>query len=115
MIDVDGTYLERKRQKLLPQNPALEPLPCPDFPAVGWLVITLGDHPQEIPAEMPSILQSTLYTYLAEGVGNTKGSMAFRALKQGYKHYASGRLSKLEIQTRHPHYVFVRCSMVPSM
>ena len=45
VIDVDGTYLEQKRQKLLPQNPGLEVLPCPDFPVVGWLVITLGDHP----------------------------------------------------------------------
>ena len=56
-----------------------------------------------------------MYTYLAEGVGNVKGSMAFCALKQGYKHYASGCLSKLEIQTRHPQYAFVRSSMIPSM
>lgn len=41
--------------------------------------------------------------------------MAFRALKQGYKHYASGRLSKHEIQTHHPEYAFVGSSIVPSM
>ena len=41
--------------------------------------------------------------------------MAFRALKQCYKHYASGHLHRLEIQTRHPEYVFVRSSMIPSM
>ena len=115
VIDVDGTYLERKRQKLLSQNSSVAPLQCPDFPMIGWKVITLSDHPQEMPAEMPSISQSTLYTYLAEGMGNAKGSMAFRALKQGYKHYASGRLSKLEIQALHPGYAFVRSSMIPSM
>ena len=55
------------------------------------------------------------YYYLAEGVGNAKGSNAFRALKRGYVHWASGRLSKLEVQTRHPNFTFVRCSMIPSM
>ena len=110
-VDVDGTYLERKRQKLLSQHSSVALLPHPSFPTVGWKLITL-DQQQEMPAEMPSVSQSTLYTYLAEGVGNVRGSMAFRALKQGYKHYASGRLSKLEI---HPEYAFVRSSIVPSM
>lgn len=114
VVDVDGTYLERKRQKLLSQHSSVALLPRPSFPAIGWKLITL-DQQQEMPAEMPSVSQSTLYTYLAEGVGNVRGSMAFRALKQGYKHYASGHLSKLEIQTRHPEYAFVRSSIVPSM
>ena len=114
VVDVDGTYLERKRQKLLSQHSSVALLPRPSFPTIGWKLITL-DQQQEMPAEMPSVSQSTLYTYLAEGVGNVRGSMAFRALKQGYKHCASGRLSKLEIQTRHPEYAFVRSSIVPSM
>ena len=113
VIDVDGTYLERKHQKLS-QHSSVAPLPCPGFPMIGWKLITL-DKPREMSADMPSISQSTLYTYLAEGVGNVKGSMAFRALKQGYKHYASGRLNKLEIQTLHPGYAFVRSSVIPSM
>lgn len=114
VVDVDGTYLEQKRQKLLSQHSSVALLPRPSFPMVGWKLISL-DQQQEMLAEMPSISQSTLYTYLAEGLGNARGSMAFRALKQGYKHYASGRLSKLEIQTRHPEYAFVRSSMIPSM
>ena len=34
-----------------------------------------------------------MYSYLAEGVGRKDGSGAFRSLKQGFKHWASGRLS----------------------
>ena len=113
VIDVDGTYLERKLQKLLCQHSSVAPLPCPSFPTVGWKMINL-QQPQESLPEMPSTSQSTLYTYLAKGVGNIKGSMAFRALKQCYKHYASGRLHRLEIQTRHPEYVFVRSSSMKS-
>ena len=44
---------------------------------------------------MPSVSPTTLYIYLAEGVGNAKVSQAFRALKRGYIHWASGRLSKI--------------------
>ena len=89
-------------------------LPCPAFPLCGWQTIK-ENNAQEVAKEMPSVSQSTLYTYLTEGVGNAKGSMAFRALKRGYIHWASGRLSKLEVQTLHPHYAFVRGSMIPSM
>ena len=56
-----------------------------------------------------------LYTYMAEGVGNTKGSSAFRALKRGYVHWASGRMKKLEVQTRHPSFTFVHSTVIPSM
>ncbi len=85
-------------------------LPCPALPLCGWQTVQ-ENNAQEVTKEMPSVSQSILYTYLAEGVG----SMAFRALKRGYIHWASGRLRKLEVQTRHPHYAFVRGSVVPSM
>ena len=69
-----------------------------------------------IAKQLPIVSPTTLYTYLAEGVGNTKGSMAFRALKKGYVHWASGRMNKLEkVQTRHPNFIFVRSVMIPSM
>lgn len=58
---------------------------------------------------------SVLYTYLAEGVGNTQGKKAFRALKRGYVHYASNRIYKIEIQNRHSNYSFLRMSTHPSM
>ena len=114
VIDVDGTYLERKRQRLLSSNLPVVLLPCPAFPLRGWQIVQ-ENNAKEIAKDMPSVSQSTLYTYLAEGVWNAKGAMAFRALKRGYIHWASGCLKKLEVQTRHPHYVFVRGSMIPSM
>ena len=64
---------------------------------------------------MPCVLPTTLYTYLAEGVGNEKGALAFRALKRGYVHWASGRLVKLEVHNLNPLYTFVRSSVLPSM
>ena len=64
---------------------------------------------------MPCVLPTTVYTYLAKGVGIAKVSKAFRALTRGYVHWASGRICKLEIHTLHPLYAFVRCSMIPSM
>lgn len=71
-VGIDGTYLKRKCQKCLSQQCSVAPLPCPGFPTVGWRMIDLHQ-PQAFLAEMPCISQSTLYTYLAEGVGNVKG------------------------------------------
>lgn len=70
---------------------------------------------KDIAEQLPIVSPSTLYTYLAEGVGNTKGSLAFRALKRGYVHWACGRMNKLEVQTRHPHFTFIRSVMIPSV
>lgn len=114
MFDVDGTYMERKRQKLLSSNINVAPLPYPSFPLEGWQAVE-ECNAEHIAKQLPSISNTTLYTYLAEGVGNTKGSLAFRALKRGYVHWASGRMKKLEVQTRHPNFTFVRSTMIPSM
>lgn len=58
-----------------------------------------------------------VYTYLAGGVGHdhSESQGAFRALTRGYTHWASGRLSVLEIHTQHPEYCHVRSNMKPSM
>ena len=64
---------------------------------------------------MPCVLPTTLYTYLAEGVGNAKEAMAFRALRKGYIYWQSGHLSKIEVHTLHPSYAFVRFTTIPSM
>ena len=114
VIDVDGTYLERKRQRLMSSNVAVAPLSTPSFPLHGWEEVK-DDSVESITNKMPSVSPSTLYTYLAEGVGNAKGSQAFQALKRGYIHWASGRINKLEVHNRHPVYTFVRCSIIPSM
>ena len=54
-------------------------------------------------------------SYLANGCGRSTNEGAFRALKRGYVHWASGRLDNLEMNSKHPHFCHVRCSMTPSM
>lgn len=56
-----------------------------------------------------------LYTYLAEGIGSTNVSGAFRALKRGFNHWASGRIDHLYVHYTHPRYCHVKCDMIPSM
>ena len=34
---------------------------------------------------------------------------------RGYTHWASGRLQEMEVNTKHPSYCHVRCTMTPSM
>lgn len=114
VVDVDGTYLEKKRQRLMSSNITVAPLPTPYFPLHGWIEVK-DKNAQSAAKDMPSVSPSTLYTYLAEGVGNAKGSQAFRALKRGYIHWASGRINKLELHTLHPLYTFLWCWIIPSM
>ena len=59
--------------------------------------------------------EGTLYAYLAEGVGHSKGEGAFQALSRGYTHWASGRLEELEMNTQNTSFCYVRCLMKPSM
>ena len=114
VVDVDGTYLERKRLSLVSANVNVAPLPQPHFPLHGWQLVN-ESNAEEIAKDFPCVLPTTLYTYLAEGVGKARGSMAFRALKRGYVHWAYGRVSKVEVQTCHPHFTFIRSTIIPSM
>ena len=52
-------------------------------------------------------MQGLLYTYLADGCG--------RSLQRGYIQWQSGRMSQLEVNSRHPKLCHVRCKMMPSM
>ena len=52
---------------------------------------------------------------MAEGVGNSLQSGAFRAFKRGYILWSSGRLDNIEINSNHPMYCHVRCKATPSM
>ena len=57
-----------------------------------------------------------LITYLAEVTGNhSTGHGAFHALQRGYNHWASGCLSHLEVNCKHPLFCHVQCSTTPSM
>ena len=56
-----------------------------------------------------------VYTYLAGHVGRTGDQEAFRVLAHGYTHWSSGRLEKMDVNTNHPEYCHVHCTMTPSM
>ena len=114
VIDVDGSYLYRKQMQLEASGITCAPLPLPTFPPLGWTQVS-DLNQREIKMSMPLLYPTTLYEYLAEGVGNVSGKGAFRALTRGYTHWASGRLNKLEVNTRNPMLCFVRCQMRPSM
>ena len=59
----------------------------------------------------------TVYVYLASGAGRDleKQEGTFRALMRGYTHWASGRISQIEVNLENPMYCHVRSTMSPSM
>ena len=111
VVNVDGSQLEKKRQRLVQSNMIVPPLPLPTDPPYGWLCITQQNMAKHIPCVTPA----TLYSYLAEGVGGVSGDGAFRALKRGYQLWASGRINRIEVNTHHPELCFIRANITPSM
>lgn len=129
IIDVDGSYLYRKYH----QHPGVT-IPSPSLPLTGWETVTEANH-TEISTKIPKVTHGTydtvcmmssctfqlllsigvLYTYLAEGVGNTNGKGAFRALQRGFIHWSSGRIDHLEVNYKHPTFCHVKCQTTPSM
>ena len=80
----------------------------------AWVAVS-AENKCDIAKHIPNVYPSTLYQYLADGVGNVYGKGAFRALTRGYIHRSSGHMNKLEINDNNPDYCFVRCQMRPSM
>ena len=57
-----------------------------------------------------------VYSYLAGHVGHrTNCEGAFRALKRGYAHWASGRLARIDVNVDNPEYCHVRATTKASM
>ena len=132
VIGVDGSYLARKHQQLQVDGVNVAPLGVPPIPPSGWNAVSETNFKEAV-EKMPKMmsgnkkhyfmytynhflgfLSGTLYSYLADGVGRSKGEGAFRALSRGYTHWASGRMEELEINTYNPHFCHVRCFMKPS-
>ena len=131
VVDVDGSYLYRKHQRLEAAGVNVAPLETPSPPLTGWESVSednvkvLADNIPRVTAgglifllfnTDTSIVFNTglLYTYLA-GESCNEGRSTFRALTRGYTHWASGRLDHLEINSQHPQYCHVRSIMKPSM
>ena len=75
VIDGDGSYLYRKRMQLEASGMTCAPLPLPSFPPLGWTLLTETNQ-MEMKALMPVVYPTTLFEYLAEGVGNVSGAHA---------------------------------------
>ena len=114
VIDVDGSCLPQKQEALAAVGVSCAPLPPPSQPPQGWTYVSEANQ-HSIAEHIPKVYPSTLYQYLAEGVGNISGQGAFRALSRGYVHWASGRMDRLQVNYNNPNYCFVRCQMRPSM
>lgn len=142
MIDVDGSHLYKKHQQLAVSGVTVAPLTHPSPPLSGWKSVT-ETSVKTLAKEVPRVTSGNLfcilykayitfydkdvtsfsihaltglvYTYLAGTVGHSKTQGAFRVLSCGYTHWASGRLSVIDIHTQHPAFCHVRSTMKPSM
>jgi len=56
-----------------------------------------------------------VYTYLAGHVGRSSEQGAFRALARGCNLWGSGRINQIKVNTNHPEYCYVCCTIKPSM
>ena len=58
-----------------------------------------------------------MYVYLASGPGRDVGKQegTFRALTRGYTHWASGRISQIDVNLENPMYCHVRSTMTRLM
>ena len=62
-MDVDGSYLSRKHQKLESQGLAVVPLGIPDVPLLGWESVTVTnymDMAKKIPCVTPGKNKSSI-------------------------------------------------------
>ena len=55
----------------------------------------------------------SIYSGAGRDVGKQEGT--FRALTRGYTHWASGRISQIDVNLENPMYCHVRSTMTPSM
>ena len=114
VVDVDGSYLYKKRKALEESGQLVAPLDVPLAPITGWETITENNF-KDMAKKLPSITSGTLYTYLSSHVSQRSSEGTFRALTRGYIHWASGRINQIEVNTQNPDYCHVQSLMTPSM
>ena len=91
IVDVDGSYMYKKCKKLEDSGQTVAPLDPPSAPICGWEPAT-ETNATEVGKKIPCVTSGTVYTYLANHVHKNGGEGTFRALMQGYTHWASGRI-----------------------
>jgi len=82
-------YFARKHAALSSAGVLCAPLPAPEEPPLGWIDVN-EESGEDVRKQISAVFPTTLYDYLAEGVGNVRGKGAFRAFTCGYIHWSSG-------------------------
>ena len=115
-MDVDGSYLEKKRRRLLEMGVEVAQLPLPsDLPPQGWTEIT-DKNCDQWSAKLPDMTSGELYRYMATGVGHGQETHGvFRALIRGYNFWASGRIQAVFANINNPNVSFIRAKVLASM
>ena len=103
IVDVNGSYLHRKEQKLNSQGLKTSPLSLPGLPLTGrWEIVTADNYKEKnVPNVTPGLYACTtntvmmnitnsyaglFYTYLSKVCERIAGHGAFRALQRGLVH-----------------------------
>ncbi len=114
VVDVDGSYLYKKCQRLEDSGLVVATLDYPSAPITGWEPVTEANA-NVMAKKIPRVRTGTVYTYLASHAGRDSGEGTSRALTRGYIHWASGRIDGLEVNAQHPEYCHIQSVMKPSM
>ena len=63
MIDVDGSYLYRKRERLIADGIPVAPLGLPNVPLCGWKSVNKGNY-KEIATKIPCVTSGLFIGFL---------------------------------------------------
>ena len=112
VIDVDGTYLERKRQKLLSANINVAPLPHPAFPLHGWTTVEESNS-KDIAKQLTTYYFTNISLHLP--CRRCWKQQGFNGLSSFEERLRALGIWRMEVQTRHQNFAFIRSVMIPSM
>ena len=90
------------------------PLNPPPSPITGFECVTESNI-KDMAKRIPCVTAGTIYAYLSSHAGNESGEGTFKALTQGYTHWASGHIDCLDVNIQHPDYCHIQSVMKPSM
>ena len=91
-MDVDGSYLYKKKKKLEDSGQMVSFLGLPSAPLTGWETVTEANA-NSLAKKIPRVTNGIVYAYLSTHAGQGSGNGTFSALTRGYIHWASGHIT----------------------
>ena len=114
IVDVDGSYLYKKRLRLEASGFVLALMTPPtSAPLSGWDVVTKANA-TTVAQKLPCVTVGMVYSYLDSHTGRERGEGTFKALYHGYTHLALSRVEQIEVHCDNPLYCHVQSVMKPS-